>query len=214
MMFGMADQDPNAIDFGDPFARDEPAWDATDARRQKDQFAPPTEPCECYCLHCNRLFMSDQIWFQRVIGDKNGFEGFWRCPTANCDGAGFTFDIFPTDPSHPANAGWSYDDDEDYLEDEFEEFDGLEAQAQDVEWDPEEPMYRSMESQDPDIEGDEWKYGLEPGDQLPDAHRSDAQRAWEEEQERYDAPDERPRELDWSNRDDPERTINEDDIPF
>jgi hypothetical protein len=214
MMSGMADDDPNAIDFGDPFASDDPAWDANDTRRQKDQFAPPAEPCECYCLHCNRTFTSDQIWFQRVIGDKNGFEGFWRCPTPNCDGAGFTFDIFPTDPSHPANAGWTYDDDEDGLDEEFEEFDDPEAMAQDVDWDPEEPMYKSMESQDPDIEGDEWKYGLEPGDRLPDAQRSDAQRAWEEEQERYDAPDERPRELDWSNRDDAEHSINDEDIPF
>ncbi len=49
--------------------------------------------------------MSDEIWFQRVIGDKNGFEGFWLCPTPNCGGVG-TLDIFPTDPNHPANAGW------------------------------------------------------------------------------------------------------------
>src|SRR5206468_12292293 len=38
-------------------------WDANDPRRQKDCFAPPAEPCECYCLHCNRVFISDQIWF-------------------------------------------------------------------------------------------------------------------------------------------------------
>ena len=84
----MADDDPDAIDFGDvPDMPDDPAWDADDPRRQKDQFAPPAQPCECYCLHCNRVFMSDQIWFQRVIGDKNGFEGFWMCPTPNCGGA-------------------------------------------------------------------------------------------------------------------------------
>ena len=92
---------------------DEPAWDAGDPRRRHDQFAPPADPCECYCLHCQRTFMSDQIWFQKVIGDPKGFEGFWMCPTPNCGGAGFTFDIFPTDPSHPANAGWHYIDDED-----------------------------------------------------------------------------------------------------
>jgi hypothetical protein len=86
-------------------------WDADDPRRQQDQMAPPTEPCECYCLHCGRTFMSDQIWFQRVVGDKAGFEGFWMCPTPNCSGAGFTFDIFPTDPDHPENAGWVCFDD-------------------------------------------------------------------------------------------------------
>src|SRR5881398_962257 len=64
--------------------------DANDPRRQKDCFAPPAEPCECYCLHCQRTFMSDQILFQRIIGAKDGFEGKWLCPTHNCDGAGFT----------------------------------------------------------------------------------------------------------------------------
>src|SRR5262245_8725989 len=80
-------------------------WDADDPRRQEDCFAPPAAPCECHCLHCERTFMSDQIWFQQIIGDKQ-MKGFWMCPTPNCDGAGFTFDIFPTDPDHPANAGW------------------------------------------------------------------------------------------------------------
>ena len=209
----MADDDPNAIDFGEPTQEEGPAWDADDPRRQKDQFAPPAEPCECYCLHCNRTFTSDQIWFQRVIGDKNGFEGFWRCPTPNCDGAGFTFDIFPTDPSHPANAGWTWDDDE-CEEDEFDDPDLVAAEPEPVEWDPDEPMYKMMESQDDDIEGEEWKYGLEPGERLPCAQQSDAQRAWEEEEKRYNEPDERPRELDWSNREDREGPITEDDIPF
>src|SRR5688572_6266245 len=35
-----------------------------------DPMAPPRESCECYCLHCQRTFMSDEMWFQRVIGDK------------------------------------------------------------------------------------------------------------------------------------------------
>src|SRR6202042_1514012 len=46
-----------------------------------DNFAPPKDPCECYCLHCGRVFMSDQIWFQKVIGARDGFPGFWMCPT-------------------------------------------------------------------------------------------------------------------------------------
>ena len=94
--------------------RDEsaPQWDADDPRRQEDCFAPPKDPCECECLHCGRRFMSDQVWFQQVIGDPAGFKGFWMCPTPNCDGAGFTFDIFPTDPNHPASEGWEYNDDD------------------------------------------------------------------------------------------------------
>src|SRR5579864_3374786 len=99
-----------------------------DERRRRDCMAPPTAPCECFCLHCRRIFMSDQMWFQRVKGARDGFEGFWMCPTPNCSGAGFTFDIFPTDANHPGNAGWhSFDDDE---EGEFDE-------ESDEEWDEE-----------------------------------------------------------------------------
>src|SRR3954470_6282403 len=89
-----------------------------------DAMAPPKEPCECWCMHCRRTFMSNQMWFQRVINDPAGFAGFWMCPTANCDGAGFTFDIFPIDPNHPANQGWTLfdDDDEDHEDDPDELF--------------------------------------------------------------------------------------------
>jgi hypothetical protein len=213
----MADDERDSIGFGPPPGspqRDEPAWDADDPRRQHDQFAPPKDPCECYCLHCNRVFMSDQIWFQRVIGDKNGFEGFWMCPTPNCGGAGFTFDIFPTDPNHPANAGWCDDEDEEYYEEEFTDPALLEIDTETPEWDPDEPLYKSFDDHDDDIEGEEWKYGLEPGEQLPQAQWSSGHREMDEEERRYNEPDERPRELDWSNRDEREGPITEDDIPF
>lgn len=211
----MADDDPDAIEFGDPFADpDARAWDADDSRRQKDQFAPPTDSCECYCLHCNRVFMSDQIWFQRVIGDCNGFEGFWMCPTPNCGGAGFTFDIFPTDPNHPANAGWCDDDEEQFDSVEFEDAGAIEIEESAKEWDPDEPLYRRMDQHDEDIEGEEWKYGLEPGEQRADMQRTPVRRNWDNPETRYDQPDERPRELDWSNREDQEGPITEDDIPF
>jgi hypothetical protein len=212
-----AGDDPNTIDFGEGDSADID-WDANDPRRQNDQFAPPTEPCECYCLHCNRVFMSDQIWFQRIIGDKY-LKGFWCCPTPNCGGAGFTFDIFPTDPNHPANAGWAYsDDDEEVFVDDEEaliDLPDIQSAADATEWDPDEPMYNSMEQMDDDIEGEEWKYGLEPGDKLPEFDSLPHPGADDslEDERRYDLPDERPRELDWTNREDRE-TLNEDDIPF
>ena len=203
------------------------AWDAHDERRRKDCFAPPQEPCECYCLHCNRVFMSDGIWFQRVIGDPMGVDGFWMCPTPNCDGAGFTFDIFPTDPDHPANEGWCYDDGD---EDEEGELDG---DGPDAEWDPEESKYRELDEAfgesggDDDIEGEEWKYGLEPGERPAEPDwMEQARREREEEEKRYDEPDQRPRILDWSHREDrkprePQGPGNsssagdlDDDIPF
>ena len=173
-----------------------------------DNFAPPKDPCECYCLHCGRVFMSDQIWFQKVIGARDGFPGFWMCPTPNCSGAGFTFDIFPTDPDHPANAGW-VDDDEEEAEIEEEE---------EQEWDPDETKYAELdeeaELEQEDLAGEEWKQGLQPGDAPAEpTWAEDAQQQWEDEQKQYDEPDLRPRELDWSNRPEPP-TIGEDEIPF
>lgn len=188
-----------------------------------DCFAPPKEPCECYCLHCHRVFMSDGIWFQKIINsnDPGPIDGFWMCPTPNCSGAGFTFDIFPTDPNHPANEGWSDEDDEVYFdEDELEE----EVAA---EYDPNEPKYAELDEQygddDDDIEGEEWKHGLAPGERPPDPPWvEEARRRWQEEQAKYDAPDERPRVLDWSDRPKPPprpsgppgAEISDDDIPF
>lgn len=178
------------------------SWDAHDERRRKDCFAPPAEPCECYCLHCGRTFTSDQIWFQRVVGDPMGFEGFWMCPTPNCDGAGFTFDIFPTDPDHPANEGWhSFEDEEDADGEEGEWDDGDDP---DAEYDPSEQKYKVFDEiadEEEDIEGEEWKYGLQPGEKPPEADWvAEARREWEQLQRKYDEPDERPREVDWTSR--------------
>jgi hypothetical protein len=199
----------------------EERWDANDARRQKDQFAPPEVPCECWCMHCHRVFMSDAIWFQRVINDPQGFSGFWMCPTPNCGGAGFTFDIFPTDPDHPANAGW-HSDDGDEEEGEWEwddDSDGPEA-----EYAPDEAKYKELDEvfgDDDDIEGEEWKYGLEPGQRPPGAAwEEEARLEREEEERRYSEPDERPRVIDWSDREDRrDRSgqageFEDDDIPF
>ena len=175
--------------------------------------APPREACECFCLHCRRVFMSDRMWFQKVINARDGFEGFWMCPTNNCSGAGFTFDIFPTDPDHPANEGW-HDCSE--FEDEEEEEPGAER-----EWDPEESKYAQMDAGyaadgDDDLEGEEWKHGLKPGEEPAETEEmKKARMQWEAEQRKYDEPDERPRVLDWKDKDD--RTVGdwgEDAIPF
>jgi len=198
---------------------------ASDFDPRTDPMAPPAEPCECYCLHCGRTFMSDGMWFQRVINARDGFPGFWMCPTPNCDGAGFCFDIFPTDPDHPANEGWHYDgdgdSDDDFADDAFDpDEDRTEESA---EWDPDEPKYRALDEElegfgDDDLEGEEWKYGLEPGERPPAPEWSDkVRREWEEEQKKYNQPDQRPRGLDWSDREDLSprgEQFNDDDIPF
>ena len=197
-----------------------------------DCYAPPAEPCECFCLHCQRVINSADMWFQPVTGSPDGFAGFWMCPTPNCGGAGFSFDIHPTDPDHPANEGWHHDDgDGAYDEDEDQDTDALTAaDGGDAagEYDPAEPHYPSDDDgDDPDaLEGEEWKHGLQPGERPPESAGAAAGRAaWEAQQRKYDEPDRRPRSIDgshWKGRRvdppaadaGPDAEITEDDIPF
>jgi hypothetical protein len=216
-----------------------------------DPMGPPKQPCECWCMHCRRTFSSSEMWFQRVLNDPGGFKGFWMCPTPNCDGAGFTIDIWPTDPEHPINKecviyGDEDEDDGEFSEDEFLDEDADDDYAGDVladvdaneahaEWDPGESKYKELDElcggadgegdDDDDLEGEEWKYGLQPGERplLPDG-MEEARREGEQEERQYDEPDRRPREVDWSDREDrrgragppPEYggEWSEDDIPF
>jgi hypothetical protein len=192
-----------------------------------DPFGPPEVPCLCSCLHCGREFMSDGIWYERHVKNGIEFEGFWRCPTPNCDGAGFTFDIFPVDPDHPANEGWHYSDDDD--EQGWNEEDDAEPSPESEPYDPAEPEYAALDDHDDNIEGEEWKHGLSPGETPPESpRRAAARREWEAEQAKYDAPDERPRVIDHTGEPDPparaprpprppgteDDGIDEGDIPF
>jgi hypothetical protein len=201
--------------------------EGSDADR-RDPMAPPQVSCECYCLHCRRTFMSDQMWLQRVKGARDGFNGFWMCPTPNCSGAGFSFDIFPTDPDHPGNEGWfSFDDDggeEGEWDEDSEEFTELEAAEPEPEYDPTEPAYTAMDEagadDDDDLEGEEWKFGLQPGEvpQVDPPPPGTQPRNWMEEEALFNAPDRRPREVDWTDREerksgDPEQ-FSDEDIPF
>jgi hypothetical protein len=186
-----------------------------------DSMSPPKDPCECWCMCCRRTFMSTQMWFQRVLNDPAGFNGFWMCPTPNCGGAGFTFDIFPTDPAHPANAGWHYCDDDDEDDDlEFDEIGDAIESAGEKEYDPHESKYKALDEELGDaendiIEGDEWKLaGIDPSQQPSESElQRQARLQWEEEQKKYDAPDERPRILDWKDREDPP-PMSDEEIPF
>ena len=219
-------------DIPDPAAAGTPGADPQDLPHgyelsdPKDSMSPPKEPCECWCMCCRRTFMSTEMWFQRVLNDPAGFNGFWMCPTPNCGGAGFNFEIFATDPEHPANKEWVHSDDpddDDSGEGEFQDdYSGdLEAMDGDAEWDPDESKWKELDDllgdeDDDDIEGEEWKYGLQPGECLADSNQDDEAQfedAYEDER-RYDEPDQRPREVDWSDREDRKGKWNEDDIPF
>ena len=227
-----------------------PQWDDDDPRRQLDPMAPPAEPCECHCIECGRRFPSAAIWFQPILNDPAGHQdGFWMCPTPNCGGAGFTFDIFPVDPDHPANAGWFGGDD---VEDGIE-FDD-DGSGDDAEYDPAEPRYAALDAEaveEGDFEGEEWKHGLSPDawlaasadderggltsagdaddggsdgpaayDLVPweDADEAALDAAVEARETRFDAPDERPRSVEWSDlpssRPRSDADGEDDDIPF
>ena len=95
-----------------------------------DPFKPPSQPVEVHCLHCGQEYDSYLIEW-RIETDREGKKhGFWCCPTPGCDGRGFGFDIFPTDPEYRGEDGeamWSFDDDDDeegepVFEEEDEEF--------------------------------------------------------------------------------------------
>jgi hypothetical protein len=229
--WGMArpEQDYNPLDETDDVPRVDPG----------DPFSPPQDVCECYCLHCGRTFLSDGIWLQRYRQPpRDSMKGFWMCPTPNCDGRGFTFDIFPTDPEHPCNASWSgegdYADDPDDLDgpafDEEELLDPdlsidedpdelallWDADDPEAEYDPDEPQYKALEADiglgDGDGEGEEWKQGLLPGDYPLDFMLENRQNRDDPRRDpRFDQPDRRPREIDYVDAD---YRYNEDDIPF
>ncbi len=80
--------------------------------RDSDPFHPPKTPVEVHCLHCGREYESYLIyWEERET--KDGMRGFWCCPTPGCDGLGFGFDIFPTDPEYRDEEGnlmWCQDE--------------------------------------------------------------------------------------------------------
>jgi hypothetical protein len=87
-----------------------------------DPFGPPEVSVEVECLHCGQQYDSYLIEW-RIETDAEGKQhGFWCCPTPDCDGKGFGFDIFPTDPDYrDERGGWVYseEDDDEYDEEDF-----------------------------------------------------------------------------------------------
>ena len=84
---------------------------------ETDPFRPPAIPTEVCCLHCGQEYESYLMEWREEADAKTGeVRGFWCCPTEGCGGAGFGFDIFPTDPEYRDENGqplWGSDDDAD-----------------------------------------------------------------------------------------------------
>lgn len=87
-----------------------------------DCFRPPAVNTEVGCLHCQQVYDSYRIeWREGADADGRPW-GFWCCPVPGCDGKGFLFDIFPTDPEYRDEDGrlvYTYDDD-DEADEEFD----------------------------------------------------------------------------------------------
>ena len=81
-----------------------------------DPFKPPAIPTEVHCLHCGEEYESYLIEWRVSHDHKGRARGFWCCPVEGCGGAGFGFDMFPTDPEYVGEDGepmWCFDDEED-----------------------------------------------------------------------------------------------------
>ena len=91
---------------------------------ETDPYRPPAIPTEVCCLHCGQEYESYLIQWREETDDRGHLHGFWCCPTPGCDGKGFGFDIFPTDPEYRGADGepmWFTVDDDEEDEDEAAE---------------------------------------------------------------------------------------------
>lgn len=91
-----------------------------DNPREEDCFRPPDVPIEVKCIHCGQVYNSSKIEWRPGAGPP-GYAGAWCCPIAGCDGLGFLFDIWPTDPEwtdeHGNKVVHFFDDEEFEVED-------------------------------------------------------------------------------------------------
>jgi hypothetical protein len=123
------------------------AFDDDDDDEYTDPFAPPAIPTEVYCLHCEQTYDSWRIeWRERRGGlspDRNGRgEGDWCCPTPGCNGLGFCFDLWPTDPE------WRDENGEPVNVGDDEGWDGDDVPDEDFDWVPVEPRPLTPQEQE------------------------------------------------------------------
>lgn len=89
-----------------------------------DYFHPPSVPTEVWCLHCGKSYDSYLIEWREESSSAGRIDGRWVCPMPGCGGAGFGFDIYPTDPDYIDPDGrditaWDDDDEDDEFDDEL-----------------------------------------------------------------------------------------------
>ncbi len=130
-----------------------------------DPFRPPSVPVEVHCIHCNNEYESYLIAWREELCQDGKTHGFWCCPIPGCDGRGFGFDIFPTDPDYvDENTGekmWIEDDDD---EDDDAIEDGDDSVEPDAGFDDE---LSDREASQPDDEPDRPSWLKRIDDDLP-----------------------------------------------
>jgi hypothetical protein len=96
------------------FSEEQMSYDPLDS--QSDPFKPPALSTQVFCLHCCQEYESYLIEWRIETAADGSPHGFWCCPTPDCDGRGFGFDIFPIDPDYRDEDGelmWVQDEEED-----------------------------------------------------------------------------------------------------
>lgn len=111
----------------------------------RDIFRPPAVPIEVTCVHCGEVYDSYRIEWRENAG-LPGDAGAWCCPTPGCDGLGFLFDIWPTDPEwrdESGNPAFSFNESEESFPGDPDDDFRIELTGQDSDdgfYDPDEYM--------------------------------------------------------------------------
>lgn len=74
----------------------------------KRVFPPPDTPVECFCLHCNRVYMSNLMLAIDIDGETH-----FCCPAEGCTAMGWEFDVFPVNDDDCVSGQWHELDDDD-----------------------------------------------------------------------------------------------------
>ena len=82
--------------------------------KYSDPFKPPAISTPVGCLHCGQEYDSYLIEWRIETTHDGKQAGFWCCPTPDCGGRGFGFDILPLDPEYrDERGGWVSDEEGD-----------------------------------------------------------------------------------------------------
>ncbi|MCI0366265.1 MAG: hypothetical protein L0Y44_10175 [Phycisphaerales bacterium] len=106
----------------------------------KDCMKPPRQSTLVACLHCGEEYDSWRMAYRVRAYSDGAVRGFWECGIPGCDGAGFMFDIFPTDPNYVAEDGALQGEWVEDHEDDCECEDCVQVRAEIEQWEKDHPL--------------------------------------------------------------------------